>query len=630
MTDRRRTVAVGVLAMAGGLAVLLVPGVGGALVPNLVAVVLTIGVGAVAIWLAVRALSGDDDEPVTLPRPESRPDYRSAGAEFTALLDAVSLAGRRELDGETGRERLHDRLHELAVGVLGRTDGWPPEAAAERLAGGDWTDEESATAFFADGLTPPISRRAYFPLGATDLPLARRARHVVAALAERVGGHEVDADAVPERPADPASGPYWPTADLPQRRSTGLTKGLTAAALAVSAVGVGFGRPGVVLTATLGVALVGAARVWSPSPDVTLTRSLSTTAPEPGERVTVTVTVRNTGDQTLADIRLVDGVPAGLSVVEGSPRFATALRPGKAVTTTYEVEAVPGRHRFEPGLVILGDPVGAAELLTAVDTPDPTELDCGFGGPTTERQSPRPQVTVDPGRREGDASGAGVEFDAIREYRAGDPPARIDWNHRAKTGELSTVEFREPRVSKVAVLVDARPAAYVAGPDGVPAPRHAARGAYAIVGQLLANGVPTGVGTVPAGRWLPPSVGARQRVDARDLLAGEDAVPWVPPDESAEASDIVTGLTARLSPDTQVVLCSPCVDDGAVAIARRLDAEGHSVTVVSPACTAPETVPEAYGWLTRWLRLSALRGAEIPVEDWDPTADPEVGLRVRQ
>lgn len=293
------------------------------------------------------------------------------------------------------------------------------------------------------------------------------------------------------------------------------------------------------------------------------------------------------------------------------------------------MEAVPGRHNFEPGLVILGDPVGAAELMTTIEADGAKTVDCGFGRSTVSAEAPRPQVTLNPGQWEGNASGAGVEFNAIREYRSGDPPARIDWNHRAKTGELSTVVFREPRVSKIAVLVDTRPAAYVAGPDGVPGPRHAAQGAHVVVGQLLAEGVPVGVGTVPPDAWLSPSVGPEQRQESRDLLAGETGVPWHPPSETAEVQAVVTSLTARLSADTQVFFVSPCVDDDAVGIARRLDAEGHSVTVLSPDCTDDETVTGAYSLLTRWLRLSELRGAEIPVSEWRPGAG-EVRLRVKQ
>lgn len=635
MTDRR-VVAVGLLAGAAGVLVLAVPGLAGAAVPTIAAIVLTVGVGLVAVGLAVRALVADE-EPLDLPTPERRPVYRRAGAEFAALLDDVGLTGRRKLDEEveTDRERLRAVLESLAVDVLGRTDGETPETARERLEDGNWTDDPEAAAFFADGYRPPVSWLAYLPWGRPDLPFARRGRHVVATLAERVGGPLADPDerGGGQRGDDRGDGTtddsYWPTGDLPQTRSTGLTAAVTAGALAVSGVGVGFGQPAVVLTAALGVALVGVARVWSPEPTVALTRSLSTERPAPGDEVTVSVTVRNTGDRTLPELRLLDGVPPGLTVVDGSPRLATALRPGKATTAEYTVQAVEGRHTFEPGVVVVGDPVGATETVATVEAADgPTELDCGFGRPTTATEPPQPQVTVNPGQRVGDASGSGVEFDALREYRTGDPPARIDWHHRAKTGDLATVEFREPRLSKVAVLVDTRPAAYVATPGGIPAPRHGAVAAFTLASGLLAEGVPVGVGTIPPGEgWTPVGNGPEQRVAVRERLAGDDTVPWLPPADSATVSDIVPALTARLAPDVQLLFVSPLCDDDGVAIARRLDAAGHSVTVVSPDCTDSGSVAGAYGRLDRWRRLSTLRGAGVPVTDWDPADDIEGVVR---
>jgi len=630
VTDRR-VVAVGLLAGCVGLLLVAVPNLAGAAVPPLAAVVLTVAVGLVAIGLAVRALLADG-EPVDLPTPERRPVYRSAGAEFAALLEDVGLAGRRKLDadGETGRERLRAVLADLAVDVLGRTDGDDPETAAERLADGTWTEDPDAAAFFAEGYRPPVSRLAYLPWARPDLPFVRRARHAVAALAQNVGDTVPTPDEPDGAAPTPADDYYWPTGDLPQTRSTGLTAGVTAGALAVSAVGVGFGQPAVVLTAALGLALATAARVWSPTADVALTRSLSTDRPAPGDEVTVTVTVRNTGDRTLPEIRLLDGVPPGCAVVDGSPRLTTALRPGKATTASYTVEAVDGRHTFEPGVVVVGDPVGATEMVTTVEAADgPTELDCGFGRPTTATDPPRPSVTVHPGQWVGPESGAGVEFDTLREYRTGDPPARIDWRHRAKTGDLATVEFREPRLSKVAVVVDTRPAAYVATPGGVPAPRHGAVAAFTLTSQLLAEGVPVGVGTVPLdGGWTPVGTGSAHRASVREQLAGDDAVPWLAPDTDPSVPDVVAALTARLAADVQVVFVSPLCDDDSVAIARRLDAAGHSVTVVSPDCTESGSLAGAYGRLERWRRLSTLRRADIPVTDWD-TGDGIEGVARR-
>jgi len=52
------------------------------------------------------------------------------------------------------------------------------------------------------------------------------------------------------------------------------------------------------------------------------------------------------------------------------------------------------------------------------------------------------------GRVPTDVGGAGVEFHATREYRRGDPVKRIDWNRRARTGELATLELREERAPR--------------------------------------------------------------------------------------------------------------------------------------------------------------------------------------
>jgi uncharacterized repeat protein (TIGR01451 family) len=622
--DRPRLAVLGgLLAAVGGFALWAVPGAGGGLVTDIAGIAVVVVAGAVALRLAAGELLDREVDTLTTPTPESRPGYRTPGEEFARLIDGVSLVGRRDVDSaeETPRERLHGTLRELAIDTLGRTEGWSRGTAADRLAEGAWTDDDAAASFFAGSDRPPVSRLAYLPVGDPDLPIARRGRHVVTSLAGRLGESVPDPDAETDPPPVRSTGNYWPTGEFPRQRSTGLTGTLTAAVLAVSVLGVWFGRPGVVLVATLGLAVVAAASLQSPSATVELSRSLSAGSPDAGEQVTVTVTVRNVGDRTLPDLRLIDGVPAGITVVEGSPRFTTALRPGTARTFTYAIAAVPGRHTFEPALVVAGDGIGATETVTTAEVVDgPTELDCGFDRPAGGADAPRPQVTVDPGRRVGDASGSGVEFDTHREYRPGDPPARIDWNHRAKTGELSTIQFREPRLSRVAVVVDARPAAYVAATSGgIPGPRHGAVAAFRIASRLLAEGVPIGFGPLPAGEhWTPAGAGAEQQTRLRECLAADGAVPWVPPADSPPVSDVVTALTARLDPDVQVVFVSPCCDDEAVEIARRINAEGHSVTVVSPDCTDASTVDGTYGRLTRWHRLSTLRDHGIPVRDWTP------------
>ena len=640
--DDRQVVAVGLLLCLLGVLLVFVPSLGTAALPTLAATLLAAGVVGLGLVVALSYVANPEAATVDLPAPERRPYYRRPGAAFADRLSAVGLTGRRrvateraEADGDrmdTPRERLHADLQDLAVAVLTRTTGCSRGEALARLDEGEWTDDAEAAAFLAGGLTPSLSWRHRVPgVSSRELPVVRRARRTVATLAETaVGGHP-DTDQRASTGAKASE--YWPTESLPTTRSTGRTRQATIAALLASGVGVFAGSPGMVLVATLGVTLAGAARFSSPTPSVTLSRTVETTQPDPGEKVAVTVTVRNDGDRTLADLRLLDGVPAGLTVVEDSPRMSTALRPGKATTFTYTVEAVDGTHTFEPAILIASDFVGATERVeTVAPADDQTELTCGFGASDDEVDSPRAQVTMQSGLVEADASGTGVEFDTVREYRPGDPPGRIDWHHRAKTGDLSTVDFSEPRQPKTGVLVDARPDAYVASAtDGVPAPRHAARAAARLADGLLAAVRPVGLATVGTDRWIPPRGGDDQRTTLRRTLAGAEAVPWTPPTETVPVEDAVARLRARFTPETQVLVCSPLADDDSVELCRRLDAAGHAVTVVTPDCTDTETAEGAYGACQRWRRCSTLRGADIPVRDWRPSEPiPEVMARAAQ
>ncbi|GCF14207.1 hypothetical protein Harman_21420 [Haloarcula mannanilytica] len=645
MTRRRRLpTVVGLLAISAGGLLLALPELSGGVLPRVAATLLTVGVGAAAVVLAARELVDSDDPELRLPTPESRPRYRVPGTGFAERLDRISTVGRRAVNDadewdetreRTPRERVYASLHELAVDVLGRTDGDRPGVAADRLADGEWTDDETAAAFFADGLCPPLPRRASLPLVRPELPEVRRARHAVAELADRLAADAPDPDsrlAPGERMGDgDSAGEYWPTAEFPRIRSTGRTRRVAVAVLLASAGGVVMGVPGAVLTAAFGVALAGAAKVWEPTADIELARTLEPRTPTPGTTVEVTVTVRNVGETTVPDLRLLDGVPAGLSVRSGSPRLTTALRPGTERSFTYVLTAVPGTHTFESPIVIVGDVAGAQETVRTVAVTDGDEsLACGFKRPSGDASAPRKQATPLPGRQDAGVTGSGVEFDSLRAYRPGDPASRIDWHHRAKTGELAIVEFQEPRRPRVAVVVDARRAAYVAPTVGdVPAPRHGASAAHSIADRLLDDGIPVGVGTVGAGDcWLPTTTGEAHREDIRTCLAGDNTVPWTPPNEPTELAAAVNDLSARLGPDVQVVVVSPLCDDDGVALIRQLAGAGHSVSVVSPDCTDPSTVAGAYAHLARENRLSTLRGHDIPVEDWDPTT-PLRGVQAR-
>lgn len=624
MNDRLIVVA-GVVLCSLGIGVMVVPAASAG-IPTVVLTAFALAVVAGSLFVAASRLETASTS-VDLPEPERRPQYRPPGAAFEARLDSVGLLGRRAVsrdepglvDGEPPRERLREELRGRAVTVVQQTTGCTRTEALSRLDEGRWTDDRVAAAFFADGLVPSLPLRQRLPVPSNrELPTVRRARRAVAALEQRLS--ESSGQSTRSGPDHTPTTAYWPTADLPVSRSTGGTTLFGVSVLVLSGLGVVANAPGLVLIGTVGIALAATAKFTRPETSLAFSRSVEPESPAPGTDVTVTVTVENDGERTLPDLRVIDGVPAGLTVTDGSPRFATALRPGRAATFSYTVRAVNGDHEFEPAIAIASDFVGVVERVESVA--DSTTLSCGFERAAGDAPTPEP-LSVLPGPFEGQETGSGVEFETIREYRPGDPPARIDWHRRAKTGELATREFVEPTQIRTVLLIDDRPAAYVATAETVPAPRASAQMAFAVGARLLDDGQPVGLSTVTATEWLPPRAGETQYSALRRSLADSEAVRWTAPAESRPVDAAAQRLSARLAADTQVVFFSPLADNESVELCRRLDAAGHDVSVLSPAYTDGETTGAAYARLARWCRRSELHAAEIPVEGWQP--NPETG-----
>ncbi|UPV76843.1 DUF58 domain-containing protein (plasmid) [Halorussus limi] len=394
-------------------------------------------------------------------------------------------------------------------------------------------------------------------------------------------------------------------------------RGVVAVTLLVGGVGLVADRPDLVLVSVVGVAFAAYPRL-SPAPpetpDLEIERRLSERAPSPGETVEVSVTVRNAGDQTLFDLRVVDGVPPALTVTSGSPRYGGPLRPGGEATFEYAVETDEGKHGFDPATAVVRDPSGEREVETTVSAE--TEIDCTVAGGAPPRRN---LAVEDAGDLLTDHGGVGVEFHQTREYRRGDAMSRIDWKRFARAGELTTVEYREERSASVVLLVDARAPAYRAS-EGEP---HAVVRSVAAA-QRLAGSLLTGrnrVGVAALGRencWLPPGAGTDHRTRAMRTLATHSAFAASPPNDDAEEpiADRVARVRRQLSPDTQVTFLTPLCDDDAVTAASTLEAHGHSVTVVSPDATGDATPGRRLAATERENRIAALRRREIPVLDW--------------
>jgi uncharacterized repeat protein (TIGR01451 family) len=390
-----------------------------------------------------------------------------------------------------------------------------------------------------------------------------------------------------------------------------------------------------VLAGVVGIGYAGFARTMdAPVPDLTVERTVSDDAPEPGDEVDVAVTITNEGERLVPDLRFVDGVPAGLAVTDGTARLGTTLRPTESVTFEYTVTVQRGRYTFDPALAITRDLSRSSERECLVGSE--TTLVCEPPMRATAATVPlRATATAFSGRLTTSDGGSGTEFHSVREYRANDPINRIDWNRHARTGELATLQFHEERAARVLVLVDAREAAYLAPePDAAHAVDRSVDAAGRIAASLLDQGDAVGLAAIgpttrpgndanPDPCWLAPSSGRRHRGAFRTLLATHPQFSTTPPVDPARWTAQLRTIRRRLDAAVQVVLLTPLCDHGSRRIARLLDAHGHSVTVVSPDPTAERTTSQQLARVGRRVRRFDLQRAGVPVVDWraDETVD---------
>ena len=303
----------------------------------------------------------------------------------------------------------------------------------------------------------------------------------------------------------------------------------------------------------------------------------------PGDVVTVRTTLYNAGDQPAVDLRVVDGVPDALPVVEGTPRTCVTLEPGEETTLEYGVELQRGEHEFaEPamrGRSLTGatridweSPVAGGEQLVC----SPAVANAPLG---TGRNDYAGEVPTDEG-------GSGVEFHSVRDYEPGDPVRSIDWRRYANTRELATVEYRAERSTRILCVVDAR-SSQALSPAGstLSALELCADAAERTAGRLLTEGHPTGVAAMYSRRasFVPPGTGSATREHVTGFLqtlSGDEDDVSVP---SRELYDEPATAIPRVVPgETQVYLFSSFVDDTPLDLVERLRSQGYSVCVVAP------------------------------------------------
>jgi len=444
--------------------------------------------------------------------------------------------------------------------------------------------------------------------------------------------------------------------------------GAVAASVALAALGLVVGRDALVVSATVPLAYVayGSMTGVALEPgDVVVERSIARTGAFPGDRLEVELTVRNESDGPLADVRVIDGVPDALPVVDGTPRGAVALRPGESATVEYTVVANRGEHPFPPATVRARSLAGTDVETLEVDPDGDATVVCT---PYLEGLPLGTETTQFAGRVQTDTGGPGVEFHSTREYRHGDPVSRIDWRRLARGGDLSTVEFRQHRAARVVLVVDARNVCHVAPGRGVPTgAAMSAFGAARALSLLLSDGhqvgaAAFGVGDAPGigPEWVEPGRGEELEMRVRDLLetaatgpgdvggevvaptvdgSGDDGPmkgPTVQDPGEGEAGSLPTGVSGtddgtpapdggtddvevlreRLPPDAQVLFFTPTVDTFPREVVQELRAFGHGVTVLSPDVTHENTPGGKLRTVERELMLEEIRNDGVSTIDW--------------
>ena len=354
---------------------------------------------------------------------------------------------------------------------------------------------------------------------------------------------------------------------------------------------------------------------------LTVTRRIEPRVAPPGRPVSVTVTLTNDTGRTLSDVRLVDGVPETLAVLDGSPRGGRTLRVGETLTLAYSLVARRGEYDFAPPkLRVRG--VGAGTVATTERVPDGDErLVCRLDADAPPL-SDSGETRV--GRLTTDTPGEGLTFHSTREYRHGDPAGRIDWRGYAKHGELATVNYDRQVSATVVFVLDARKSARVSAGPG--RPTAAELGAYATtraVNTLLQAGHNVAIGVAgldgdgPAGLvWLPPGNGSQQRSRAIALLG-----------DALDALDDSGGLTPSLvkqcrrvadlvGREAQFVLVSPVLDDAPAEAIELWTSFDQPRTVLSPDVVASNTVSGQYERIRRRTRLARCQAGGARTIDW--------------
>jgi len=408
-------------------------------------------------------------------------------------------------------------------------------------------------------------------------------------------------------------------------------------------LGLFYARPALLAGAAVPFAYVGYAALSTLPSDlsVDIERTVDDHRLTPGDPVEVTVSVTNTGDAVLTDLRIVDGVPEELAVADGSPRASLALRPEATADFSYTVIAKRGDFGFGDARLIARSLLGTDAAILSATVSGADSVDCTDPAALAGLDQATPIRT---GATRSEQAGEGLEFHSTREYRAGDARNRVNWRQYAKSGDLVTTEFRQERAAREIVLLDVRPTTRRSGtptyPTGAEYAAYAAEAAverYRALGHRVSLAV-LGIGSaavdVPVrtagdALWVENAATetGRRAADAVFAAAAEVAAERTPVDRSSGSltgsnsgtdadNRTVSALVAEFPEHAELLVVSPLVDGTPLAYAKRAAVAGNVPTLLSPDPTDDGTAGGRLGGARRQIRLREARGVCDRVIDW--------------
>jgi uncharacterized protein (DUF58 family) len=214
-------------------------------------------------------------------------------------------------------------------------------------------------------------------------------------------------------------------------------------------------------------------------------------------------------------------MPARSRLLEGAERLVLGLPAGEVRTLCYRIEC-PRWGLYPVGAVQL---VGMHRLCmtSLTGTRDPPRPLRVYPRSERLRRLLEPLATrLASGSRPAAASGEGIEFAEIREFRSGERVRRINWRASGRRGQLLVSDRLPERSSEVVLFLDSLTEA---ASDQESTLSHAVRAVASLVGEYLRQR--DRVGLLNFGgelEWVLPSTGARQSyriVDA--VLSSESA-----------------------------------------------------------------------------------------------------------